>query len=133
MNRCRSLPFLFAALVIVQPAKAADKAPSPKETVVLQRAAVPETDRELGLGIAEFPPNAAMPRKKAPGPEVCYVLEGEVIVQIEGERPRIFRAGETFRLPANTVHVTTAGPAGAKVIAAWVHAPGKQFNIVIPD
>jgi quercetin dioxygenase-like cupin family protein len=61
------------------------------------------------------------------------LLEGEVRVEIAGERARVFHAGETFRLPADTVHVTTAGPSGAKVLAAWVHIPGKQFNILVPD
>lgn len=85
----------------------------------------------MGMGIAEFPPNAAKPLHKATGPEVCYVLQGEVTVQIEGQPAKIFHEGETFQLPANVVHVTTAGPAGAKVVATWVYVPGKQFNIPV--
>jgi quercetin dioxygenase-like cupin family protein len=87
----------------------------------------------MGMGIAEFPPNAAKPRQKATGPEICYVLEGEVTMQIEKQPGRGFHAGETFQLAANVVHVTTAGPAGAKIVATWVHVPGKQFNIPAPN
>jgi quercetin dioxygenase-like cupin family protein len=133
MKRFDCVPLVLVALAFAQCARAADQAPDAKETVVLQRVAVPQVDREMGMGVAEFPPNAVKPRHKATGPEVCYVLEGEVTVQIEGERPKLFRAGETFQLPANVVHVTTAGPTGAKVVAAWVHTPGKIFNFPTVD
>jgi len=131
MNRVR---FIAATLVTcacgcVHSAHAADKAPEAKETIVLQRAPVVQTDRELGMGIAEFPPNASKPRHKATGPELCYVLEGEVTVQIDGQAVHVYRAGESFALPASVVHVTKAGPSGAKVLASWVHTPGKPFNV----
>jgi hypothetical protein len=47
-----------------------------------------------------------------------------VTVEIEGQEKRVFHAGETFQFPAMVVHQTTAGPAGAKVLATWVHTPG---------
>lgn len=134
-------PLRFLALVIAVMAaplahaanSATTTAPAAKDTVVLQRVPVPGTDREMGMGIAEFPPNAAKPRHKATGPEVFYVLEGDVTVQIEGRPAQVVHAGESVRLPANVVHVTTAGPAGAKVVATWVWVPGKPFNIAVPE
>lgn len=133
MISCRGLAFFVVAFVGMPSVEAAtDVPPAAKETVVLQRVPVPATDREMGMGIAEFPPNSAKPRQKATGPEVCYVLDGEVTVQIDGQSTRVIRAGESFQLPANVVHVTTAGPAGARVLAVWVHTPGKQFNIPAP-
>lgn len=133
MNVCCYLPFILVALMGVQPAQADDKAPAAKDTVVLQRVPVPGTDQEMGMGIAEFPPNAAKPRHKAAGPEVAYVLEGEVTVQVDGQPPIHVHAGESFRMPANVVHVTTAGPAGAKVLATWAWIPGKPFNTLVPN
>ena len=59
------------------------------------------------------------PQHKATGPEVAYVLEGKVTVQVDGQPARIVRAGESYRMPANVVHVKTAGSAGAKIIATW--------------
>ncbi|WP_244146448.1 cupin domain-containing protein [Paraburkholderia sp. BCC1876] len=85
------------------------------------------------MGIAEFPPNAAKARHKATGPEVAYVLEGEVTVQVDGQPDRIVHAGESYRMPANVVHVTKAGPAGAKVLATWAWIPGKPFNVAAPN
>lgn len=131
--RSLALAIAVIAATAVPLTHAAGTAPAAKDTVVLQRVPVPGTDREMGMGIAEFPPNAAKPRHKATGPEVFYVLEGEVTVQIEGRPARVVHAGESVKLPANVVHVTTAGPAGAKVVATWVWVPGKPFNIAVPD
>lgn len=107
--------------------------PPTKDTVVLQRVPVAGTNREMGMGIAEFPPNAAKPRHKATGPEVAYVLEGEVTVQVDGQPDQIVHAGESYRMPANVVHVTKAGPSGAKVLATWAWIPGKPFNVAAPN
>lgn len=76
MKSARCLLLLLPSLMCVQTVKAADSAPAAKDTVVLQRVPVPGTDREMGMGIAEFPPNASKPWHKATGPEVAYVLEG---------------------------------------------------------
>lgn len=129
MNGLRCVPLIAAALMHPPSANAGEKAPDAKETVVLQRVPVPGTDREMGMGIAEFPPNAAKPKHKATGPELAYVLEGEVTVQIDGRPAQVVHAGDSYRMPANVVHVTSAGPAGAKVLATWAWVPGKPFNI----
>lgn len=102
-------------------------------TRILQRVGIPGTARELGLGIADFPPDSSKPLQAATGPEVCYVLAGDVTVRIKGEPARTYRAGESWRMPAGVVHQTTAGPTGAKVLASWVHTPGEAFNRVLPN
>jgi hypothetical protein len=71
MNSYRCLALVLVALIAVQSVNSADKVPAAKETVVLQRVAVPGTDREMGMGIADFPPNSSKPRQKALGPETC--------------------------------------------------------------
>lgn len=134
MNSFFSIPILAGALMSANPAPAvaADKAPASKQTRVFERVAIPGTNREMGLGIAEFPPNAEKPRHKASGPEVCYVLEGEIILEMEGKPARHIRAGGSFQIPEGVVHLTRAGPTGAKVIASWAHVPGKTFNLPVP-
>jgi quercetin dioxygenase-like cupin family protein len=76
-------------IMCIESAEAAGSAPAAKDTVVLQRVPVPGTDREMGMGMAEIPPNASKPRHKATGPEVAYVLEGEVTVQVDGVRTEV--------------------------------------------
>jgi len=124
---------LIGSLVCLPAAFAADTPPAAKETRVIERVAIPGTNRQMGMGIAEFPPNAGKPRHKAVGPEVCYVLEGEIFLEVEGKPAQHIRAGGSFQIPANVVHVTRAGPAGAKVLATWAGVPGKTFNIPVPQ
>jgi quercetin dioxygenase-like cupin family protein len=134
MNGSRCVPLIAAVLLVNLPsANAGEKAPDAKETVVLQRVPLPGTDREMGMGIAEFPPHAVKPKHKATGPEVAYVLEGEVTVQVEGRPAQVVHAGESYRMPANVVHVTSAGPVGAKVLATWAWVPGKAFNVRVQN
>ena len=131
MRRLGYFSLVAMVLITAQSAFATGTAPAAKDTIVLQRVPVAETDREMGMGIAEFPPNAVKPWHKATGPEVVYVLEGEVTVQVDGQPASVVHAGESYRMPANVVHETAAGPAGAKVVATWAWVPGKPFNIPV--
>ncbi|MGB7196395.1 MAG: cupin domain-containing protein [Collimonas pratensis] len=132
MKTSLAILFFLAAAMVVYPVMASASPIAAKETLVVQRIRLEGTDRELGMGIAEFPPNAEKPRHMATGPELAYVLEGELIVQVDGEPTKVLHAGGSYQLAANVVHVTKAGPAAAKVIASWVHVPGKAFNILVP-
>ncbi|AMO93639.1 cupin domain protein [Collimonas fungivorans] len=127
-----SISVLLAAILSMHSAMAAATVPAAKDTQVLQRIRVQGTDREMGMGIAEFPPNAEKPRHKAIGPEVVYVLEGEITILVDGMPAKVVHAGESYQLAAKDIHVTKAGPAGAKTIASWVTVPGKQFNVYVP-
>lgn len=127
------IPVLIGAHLCLSATFAADKPPAARETRIIERVAIPGTDRQMGMGIAEFPPNAAKPRHKAVGPEVCYVLEGEIFLEADGKPTQHIRAGGSFQIPANVVHVTRAGPSGAKVLATWAGVPGKTFNIPVPQ
>jgi quercetin dioxygenase-like cupin family protein len=106
--------------------------PKALPTVVLQRTAVPGTDRQSGLGLAFFPPHAVKPRHAATGPELIYVLAGRLTVTISGRAPVVLRANESYTIPACAIHESAAGPEGAKVLAFWVRTPGTPFNVPIP-
>ena len=128
-----SVPAILGALIAMQSATTAYAAPAAKDTQVLERVDVNGTNREMGMGVSEFPPNAEKPRHMATGPEVCYVMRGEIILQVEGRPVKVIRAGGSFQIAANAIHVTKAGPAGATVIATWVSTPGKPFNASVPQ
>ena len=128
-----SVPAILGALIAMQSAIGADAITATKETRVLERVSVNGTNRERGMGASEFPPNAVKSRHMATGPEVCYVMRGEIILQVEDRPVKVILEGGTFQIPANAIHVTKAGPAGATVIATWVSTPGKPFNVRVPE
>ncbi len=56
------------------------------------------------LWIAELPPGSATGRHTHPTPRFVYVLEGSVVLELDGKPPRVFKAGEGFAEPPGEVH-----------------------------
>mgnify|MGYP003407360015 FL=1 len=97
------------------------------QTHVLQRISIPQSPYQMGMGITVFAPNATKAAQKQTGPELCYVLEGEITFMVEGQAPRKFKAGDSYQNLPNLVHWTKAGTKGAKILATWALQPGKPF------
>jgi len=54
--------------------------------------------------VVEFPPgDPGTPPHRHSGPAFGYVLEGEMLFELEGEAPRVIKAGETFWEPGGDV------------------------------
>ena len=94
----------------------------------LQRFDVPGTAYETVIGIAEIAPNASIGRHTHPGPESGYVLEGGFELLIEGEPPRLLKAGESYKVPPGIIHDAKTGAEGAKVIATYVVEKGQPLT-----
>ncbi|AIY40727.1 hypothetical protein LT85_1569 [Collimonas arenae] len=101
-------------------------------TRVLQRINLSKTPYQLGLGTGEMAPNTIKERRIQTGPEVVYVLEGELVLMMEGQASKTIKAGDSFQIPAGGVHVTKAGPQGARFVASWVWEPAKPFVVPAP-
>ncbi len=76
----------------------------------------------------EFDPGFGTGRHTHPGEELTYILEGEIEVRVDGQPPRVIKAGETFFLPAGVVHegVNTSN-AKVKVLATYIVEKGKPL------
>jgi quercetin dioxygenase-like cupin family protein len=48
----------------------------------------------------EFEPGVATGRHTHSGEELTYILEGQIELRIDGQPPRVVKAGETFFVPA---------------------------------
>jgi quercetin dioxygenase-like cupin family protein len=60
--------------------------------------------------VIEYPPgDPGTPPHRHSGPAFGYVLEGETVFELEGEPPRLIRAGETFWEPGGDVIHYQAG------------------------
>jgi quercetin dioxygenase-like cupin family protein len=77
---------------------------------------------------ADFQPGGAVPRHTHPGEEVAYILEGEIELQIDGKPAQKFKAGDTFFLPAGTVHAAkNVGKGPAAVLSTYLVEKGKPL------
>ncbi|WP_062995215.1 cupin domain-containing protein [Nocardia mikamii] len=55
--------------------------------------------------VIEYPPGdpGAPPHRHPGGPAFGYVIEGEMLFELEGEPPRVIRAGEAFWEPGGDI------------------------------
>ncbi len=64
---------------------------------------VPEGAHAMTI-VVEFPPgDPGTPPHRHSGPCLGYVLEGEMVFELEGEPPRVLQAGEAFFEPGGDV------------------------------
>ena len=99
---------------------------------LLQKFDVPPGERETVVATVEIPPNADVARHTHPGPETDYVLEGDLILNVEGVGPKPYKAGDSFYIPANTIHGGKSGPNGAKLIGVYIVEKGKPLATPAP-
>ena len=75
---------------------------------------------------AEFEPGAAIGRHTHPGEELSIVLEGTLVLEVDGQPARTVKAGESFFIPAGVVHAgKNAGTGKAVVFATYIVEKGK--------
>jgi quercetin dioxygenase-like cupin family protein len=85
--------------------------------------------RHAVQAIAEFAPGAAAGKHTHPGEELGYVLEGTLLLEIDGEAPRTLKAGESFFVPAGKPHDgKNVGSGPARVLATYVVETGKPVG-----
>ena len=98
-----------------------------KRTVV-QQGDLSTAGKEVVQAIAEFQPKATVGRHTHPGEEVGYVLEGSILLEVEGKPAVTLTAGKPFLIPAGTIHNATANGAGqSRVLATYIVEKGKPL------
>lgn len=128
----------FAGLVVAgfasaqQQNPATSQAPATIKRTPLQKFDVPGTGYETVIGIAEIVPNANIGRHRHPGLESGYLLDGEMVLMIEGQPEKSLKAGESYQIPSGAIHDGRSGARGAKVIATYVVEKGKPLASPAP-
>jgi quercetin dioxygenase-like cupin family protein len=96
------------------------------ERKVLHGKELPECEgKEEILIVATMPARSTSGRHTHPGPELAYVLEGEIDLVNDGEMPRRIRKGETLATVAGKPHVVNnEGTVPAKLVVFMVTPKG---------
>jgi quercetin dioxygenase-like cupin family protein len=95
---------------------------------VLQQADLSVPGREVVQAVAEFQPGATPGRHTHPGEEVGYVIDGTVSVEQDGKPAATLKAGQTFLIPAGTIHnATNTGSGVARILATYIVEKGKPL------
>jgi quercetin dioxygenase-like cupin family protein len=84
--------------------------------------------REVVMATAEIPAGGAAGKHYHHGEEVGYVLEGNGVLEIEGQPPLALKPGQSYSIPAGKVHdAKAAGEGSTKVLAVYIVEKGKPL------
>lgn len=87
-----------------------------------------DPSKEESIGVAVIQPSAPAERHSHAENEIGYVLEGESLLEVEGEPSRTIKAGDSFAIPAGRIH--RAKPSGSvplKVVVTYIVAKGQPL------
>ena len=73
-------------------------------TILQQKDLEGVAGREVIMYRAEAIPGGVAGRHYHPGPELAYVLEGALIIELDGQPPVTLKAGESVHVPAKHLH-----------------------------
>ena len=110
----------------------AGASPTPIKRTILQKVDVPTANYEAITGIAEISPNVNIGRHTHFGPETGYVMEGELVLLVDGKPPQQVKTGESYQVPPGAPHDARSGEKGAKVLAVYVVEKGKPLATPAP-
>ena len=89
--------------------------------------------REAVVARVEVAPGGKAGRHSHPGDEISYVMEGEGTQLIDGEPPRVVKAGESFIIPAGVIHdAHNNGTVPVKLVGVYVVEKGKPLATPAP-
>jgi quercetin dioxygenase-like cupin family protein len=89
--------------------------------------------------VIEYPPGSAgaPPHRHPSGPAFGYMLEGEMLFELEGEPPRVIRAGEAFWEPGgDVIHYSDANNRDdikSRFVVTMLCVPGQPMLTVVDE
>ena len=105
-----------------------------KRTDLLKSDLAEIKDNEMHVWVADIAPGAATGRHFHPTPRFVYVLEGAVVLELDGKAPQMFKAGQVFAEMPNEVHnfrnASTTEP--AKALGFQYAGKGQALQINVP-
>jgi quercetin dioxygenase-like cupin family protein len=107
--------------------------------LLTQRPAFLPDPLEVMTATVEIPPgDPGTPPHRHPGPVFGYLLEGEMIFELEGEPERVIRAGEAFWEPGgDVIHYRSANNLAdrwTRFVVVMLCAPGRpMLTLVEPE
>ena len=116
----QKIAFAILAIGLMAAPVLADSAPSGIKRTPLQSIDFPEGYKTV-TGLAEVAPGHASGMHTHPGIETGYVLDGEVLMIVEGQPDRTLKPGDSFVIPSGAKHdVKSVGSMPAKAISVFV-------------
>lgn len=124
---------LLAAACAAPVAASAQTATGGLTRTLVGRADVSVPGREAVVARVEVAPGGRSGRHTHPGDEISYVIDGEAQLSVDGQPTRTVKAGESFVIPAGTVHeAVNAGGVPVRLVGVYVVEKGKPLATPAP-
>ncbi|WP_237886047.1 cupin domain-containing protein [Pseudomonas sp. PGPR40] len=139
MNALRffAAPFAALTLSVSAPAFAHDTAPPSEKVTVLQDQMLKNAPGKKALMIeVDYQPGQSSIAHKHEGTAMAYVLTGEVISQVKGEKAITYKAGEFWYEPAGSEHLISKNASAtqpARLLVFMVLAPDEKVLIPLEN
>jgi quercetin dioxygenase-like cupin family protein len=125
-----SMAAVLAAVAFAVPAAAqqAPVKPAPVTRTPIGKIDVPGSNYEVITAMVTLQPGFKAGRHTHPGIVQAQVLEGEFMIQLDGQPEKTFKAGQSLEVPNQAIHNEGAvGSVPAKLIAVYVVEKGKPL------
>ena len=124
MKTTRSRLMSVAAVLAIIAVSSAQ--PPAAKFTELQRREIPGTGREGVTTVAEIPPGVTSARHSHPGEDFGYLIEGTIVLYVDGKAPQTVKAGETFFTERGQIHnARNIGTTMARAVDTYVIDKGK--------
>ena len=108
--------------------------PPPVQRTPIAKTEVPGSNFEVITAMVTIQPGFKAGRHNHPGVVHVQVLEGEFMIQLDGEAEKVFKAGQSLEVPNQAIHNEgAAGSVAAKLIAVYVVEKGKPLLTEVRD
>jgi quercetin dioxygenase-like cupin family protein len=92
----------------------------------LQRHPIPGSNFDGVTTVAVIPPGATSARHSHPGEDFGYLIEGTIVLMVDGKPPQTVKAGEVFFTQRGQVHnARNIGTTPARAVDTYVIDKGK--------
>ena len=99
----------------------------------LQKFDVPGTNYETAIGMAEIVPNVNIGRHTHPGPKSGYMVEGEMVLFVEGQPEKTVKAGQSYQCPPGAIHDRRPAPMGPKLLQRMWSKKASRLPLLRPS
>lgn len=94
---------------------------------ILQTQDLSADGRQAVVALVEFQPGAVIGKHTHPGEEIGYILEGALVLEVDGKPPVTLKAGDAFFVEAGRVHWGRNGDTPGKALSTYVVEKGKPL------
>ncbi|QSL90023.1 cupin domain-containing protein [Pseudomonas atacamensis] len=132
----KALPLFAAALAFTLSASAMAHDPSEKITVLQEQLLKNVPGKKAMMIEVDYQPGQSSIAHKHEGTAMAYVLDGEVISQVKGEKAITYKKGQFWYEPAGSEHLVSKNASStkpAKLLVFMVLAPDEQVLIPLEN